>query len=47
MLSMMESFNLLEMGKDSKGEKTLYLLAGHDFIENALKINEILKNYKT
>ena len=45
-LSMMESFNLLEIVKDGKGEKTIHLLAGNDFIEKALKINEILKSYK-
>ena len=45
-LSMMESFNLLEMKKDGKGEKTIYLIGGDNFIEKALKINEILKSYK-
>ena len=45
-LSMMESFNLLEMKKNEKGEKTIHLISGHDFIEKAVKINEILKSYK-
>ena len=46
-LSMMESFNLLEWKKNRKGEKTIHLMAGNDFIEKALKIYEILKGYKT
>ena len=46
-LSMMESFNLLEWKKNRKGEKAIYLIAGSDFIEKALKIYEILKGYKT
>ncbi len=46
-LSMMESFNLLEMKKNEDGEKIIHLIAGNDFIEKALKINEILKDYKT
>jgi CRP/FNR family transcriptional regulator, cyclic AMP receptor protein len=45
-LSMMESFNLLEWKKNKKGEKTIHLTAGDDFIEKALKIYEILKGYK-
>lgn len=45
-LSMMESFNLLEWKKDRKGEKTIHLIAGNDFMEKALKIYEILKGYK-
>ena len=45
-LSMMESLSLVEMRKDGQGEKTIHLLAGDDFIEKALKINEILKSYK-
>ena len=46
-LSMMESFNLLEWKKNRKGEKAIRLVAGSDFIEKALKIHEILKGYKT
>lgn len=46
-LSMMESFNLLQMKKNEKGEKSIYLTAKSDFIEKALKINEILQSYKT
>ena len=45
-LSTMESLNLLEMKKDGKGEKTICLIGGDNFIEKALKINEILKSYK-
>jgi len=46
-LSMMESFNLLEWKKNEKGEKSIRLIAGNDFLEKALKIYEILKGYKT
>ena len=46
-LSMMESFNLLEWKKNEKGEKGIRLIAGNDFLEKALKIYEILKGYKT
>ena len=46
-LSMMESFSLLEWKKDGRGEKTIHLMAGNDFMEKALKIYEILKGYKT
>ena len=46
-LSMMESFNLLEWKKNEKGEKSIRLIAGNDFREKALKIYEILKGYKT
>lgn len=47
-LSMMESFSLLEWKKNEKwgGERTIHLIAGNDFIEKALKIYEILKGYK-
>ena len=46
-LSMMESFNLVEWKKNRKGEKAIHLIAGSDFIEKSLKIYEILKGYKT
>ncbi len=46
-LSMMESFNLLEWRKNQKGEKTIRLIPGSDFLKKALKIHEILKGYKT
>ena len=45
-LSMMESFNLLEWKKNRKGEKAIHLIAGSDFIEKAIKIYEILKGCK-
>ena len=47
-LSMMESFSLLEWKKNEKwgGERTIHLIAGNDFIGKALKIYEILKGYK-
>lgn len=45
-LSMMESFNLLELKKNEKGEKAIRLTAGNDFIEKAIKIHEILRTYK-
>jgi CRP/FNR family transcriptional regulator, cyclic AMP receptor protein len=46
-LSMMESFNLLEWKKSQKGEKSIRLIAGSDFMGKSLKINEILKGYKS
>ena len=46
-LSMMESFNLLEMKKNERGEKAIHLMTGDDFIEKAIKIYEILKSYKS
>ena len=45
-LSMMESFNLLEWKKNGKGEKFIHLIAGNDFVEKALKIYEILEDHK-
>jgi len=45
-LSMMESFNLLELKKSEKGKKIIHLIAGNDFIEKSLKIYEILKGYE-
>ena len=45
-LSMMESFNLLEWGKNEQGEKIIHLKTGVDFIEKSLKIYGILNSYK-